>query len=113
MDKWLLLAGATFALVAGAPGLAAADFKPSRPIELVVHNGPGSGPDIFGRTLVTIIEQEKLSPVRIQVVNKVGGGGTTAASYMVSKKADPHVWGVFTASGSPIRWCSRKRTPSL
>ena len=97
MDKWLLLAGAAVALVAGAPCPAAAEFKPSKPIELVVHNGPGSGPDIFGRTLVTIIEQEKLSPVRIQVVNKVGGGGTTAASYMVSKKADPQVWGVFTS----------------
>ena len=76
---------------------AAAEFKPTKPIEIVVHNGPGSGPDIFGRTLVQIIDQEKLSPVRLQVVNKVGGGGTTAASYVVNKKGDPHVWTVFTS----------------
>ena len=76
---------------------AAAEFKPTKPIEIIVHNGPGSGPDIFGRTLVQIIDQEKLSPVRLQVVNKVGGGGTTAASYVVSKKGDPHVWTVFTS----------------
>jgi len=76
---------------------AAAEFKPTKPIEIIVHNGPGSGPDIFGRTLVQIIDQEKLSPVRLQVVNKVGGGGTTAASYVVNKKGDPHVWTVFTS----------------
>ena len=44
-----------------------------------------------------IIDQEKLSPVRLQVVNKVGGGGTTAASYVVAKKGDAHVWSVFTS----------------
>ena len=36
------------------------------------------------------------SPVRFQVVNKPGGGSTTAATYMVSKKNDPHVIACFT-----------------
>ena len=35
----------------------------------------------------TIIEQEKLAPVRFQVVNKPGGDSSTAAAYVVSKKA--------------------------
>jgi len=91
----IVLATATVLLATACP--AAAEFKPTRPIEIIVHNGPGSGPDIFGRTLVQIIDQEKLSPVRLQVVNKVGGGGTTAASYVVNKKGDPHVWTVFTS----------------
>jgi len=92
----VLLAAAAIVL-ATATGPANAEFKPTRPIEVIVHNGPGSGPDIFGRTLVQIIDQEKLSPVRMQVVNKVGGGGTTAASYMVSKKGDAHTLSVFTS----------------
>ena len=96
MQRTVILA-ATAVLATGVVGPAAAEFKPTKPIEIVVHNGPGSGPDIFGRTLVQIIDQEKLSPVRLQVVNKVGGGGTTAASYVVSKKGDPHVWTVFTS----------------
>jgi len=91
----IVLATATVLLATAGP--ATAEFKPTKPIEIVVHNGPGSGPDIFGRTLVQIIDQEKLSPVRLQVVNRVGGGGTTAASYVVSKKGDPHVWTVFTS----------------
>jgi putative tricarboxylic transport membrane protein len=97
MTRKLVLAAATVALAAGAACPAAAEFKPTKPVEVVVHNGPGSGPDIFGRTLVQIIEQEKLAPVRFQVVNKVGGGGTTAASYVVSKKGDAHTWSVWTS----------------
>jgi len=91
-----LLGGAACAVAATAAGEALAQFKPSRPIEFVVHGGPGSGNDVFARALTTIIDQEKLSPVRIQVVNKPGGGSTTAAAYVVSKKNDPHVIACFT-----------------
>jgi len=91
-----LLGGAACAVAATAAGEAFAQFKPSRTIEFVVHGGPGSGNDVFARALTTIIDQEKLSPVRIQVVNKPGGGSTTAAAYVVSKKNDPHVIACFT-----------------
>src|SRR5882757_11453300 len=90
----LLLAAAL--LVAAAVPVSAQKFKPTRTIEFVVHGGPGSGNDVFARTLNTIIDQEKLSPVRMQVVNKPGGGSTTAAAYVVSKKGDPHVIACFT-----------------
>ena len=78
MNRRELLVGTASTLVAGAAGPAFAQFKPSRPIEFVVHGGPGSGNDVFARTLTTIIDQEKLLPVRMQVVNKPGGGSTSA-----------------------------------
>src|SRR5215475_11685103 len=96
MNRRHLLAGAASALAVGSFGPAWAEFKPTKPIEFVVHGGPGSGNDVFARALTTIIDQEKLSPVRIQVVNKPGGGSTTAAAYVVSKKNDPHVIACFT-----------------
>src|SRR4029077_5574554 len=74
---------------------AAADWKPTRPVEFVVHNGPGSGNDVFARQLIQVIEQEKLMPVRMQVANKVGGGSTTAAAYVTEKGGDPNVIAVF------------------
>jgi putative tricarboxylic transport membrane protein len=92
----VVAASAAVLMVAGAaPALA--QFKPTKPIEIVVHNGPGSGPDIFGRTVAQSIEQEKLAPVRFQVSNKVGGGGVTAANYLVERKGDSHVLGAFTS----------------
>jgi putative tricarboxylic transport membrane protein len=96
MNRRELLAGATSVIAAGMASPAFADFKPTRPIEFVVHGGPGSGNDVFARALTTIIDKEKLSPVRIQVLNKPGGGSTTAAAYVASKKGDPHVIACFT-----------------
>src|SRR6267378_3088719 len=91
MTKHLLAA----ALLLATLSPAAAQYKPTRPVEFVVHNGPGSGNDVFARQLVQVIEQEKLMPVRMQVANKVGGGSTTASSYMTEKTGDPNVIAVF------------------
>jgi putative tricarboxylic transport membrane protein len=82
-------------LMAALP--AQAEFKPSKPIEIVVHNGPGSGPDVLARQLATMIEQAKLSPVRFTVLNKTGGGSTNASTYMMGKRGDPNTIAVFTS----------------
>lgn len=79
-----------------ASGAANAQFTPSKPVEIVVHGGPGSGNDVFGRALVNIIDQDKLAPVRFQVANRPGGGSTTAAAYLNGKAGDSHTIGVFT-----------------
>jgi putative tricarboxylic transport membrane protein len=75
---------------------AVAQFTPTQPIELVAHGGPGSGNDVMARRLATIIEQEKLTPVRVQVSNRAGGGSTTASAHLMAKKGDAHTIAVFT-----------------
>lgn len=82
--------------VIGTPLPSLAEFAPSRPIELIAHGGPGSGNDVMARQLAGIIEQEKLTPVRVQVSNRAGGGSTTASAYLVGKKGDSHTISVFT-----------------
>ncbi|MEA2938918.1 MAG: putative tricarboxylic transport rane protein [Alphaproteobacteria bacterium] len=96
MNRREVLAGATAMLTAATLDTAFAEFRPTRPIEFVVHGGPGSGNDVFARALIAIIDQEKLSPVRLQVANKPGGGATAAAAYVMSKKGDPHVIACWT-----------------
>jgi putative tricarboxylic transport membrane protein len=96
MNRREVLAGAASLLSIAALDTAWAEFKPSHPIEFVVHGGPGSGNDVFARALISIIDQEKLSPVRLQVANKPGGGSTAASAYVVSKKGDPHVIACWT-----------------
>jgi len=71
-------------------------FKPTRPIEVVVHTGPGGGSDLLARAVAGMMEKEKLLPVRMQVVNKPGGGSTVAASYLAEKAGEPHTIGFFT-----------------
>jgi len=96
MNRRHVLAGAASVVTAAALNPAWAQFKPTRPVEFVVHGGPGSGNDVFARALIAIIDQEKLSPVRLQVANKPGGGSTTASAYVMSKRGDPNVIACFT-----------------
>lgn len=91
----ILLAG----VVAMSAGVVLAQgFQPTRPIEFVVHTGPGGGADVLARALVVIIDKEKLAPVRIQVNNKTGGGGLTAMHYLAEKKGENHTIAVFTGN---------------
>src|SRR5262249_53377409 len=54
-------AGAVGLGTVGFPGAALADWKPRRPIEIVVPSAPGGGQDLAARTLQGIVEQLKLS----------------------------------------------------
>lgn len=83
------------ALVALTLPAYAQTFKPARPIEFVVHTGPGGGNDVLARRINIITDQEKLLPVRLQVVNKPGGGSVTAMAYVAEKKGDPHTIAAF------------------
>lgn len=94
--QWIAPALAAAAMV--VPATAAAEWTPSRPVEFIVHTGPGGGNDILARAVVTMMEQEKLVPVRIQVVNKPGGGGTVAAAAVYERKDDPYTVGFITSA---------------
>lgn len=73
----------------------AQSFKPTHPIDFVVHTGPGGGNDVLARRIAIITEQEKLLPVRLQVVNKPGGGSVTAMAYVAEKKGETHMIAAF------------------
>ena len=84
------------AVAALAAGPAAAQFKPSKPVEFVTHTGPGGGGDVLARAISAAMEKEGLMPVRMQVVSKTGGGGLTAMNYLAEKRGETHTIAVFT-----------------
>jgi putative tricarboxylic transport membrane protein len=99
MKKPFWLAGLSYVilLIGMSIGPANAQFVPDRQIEIVVHNGPGSGPDLLARQLVMLIDQMGLSPAHFTVLNKTGGGSTSASSYLLGKKGNPYTIAVFTS----------------
>ena len=86
-----------FAAALAANPVVAQGYKPTRPVEFVVHGGPGSGVDVTARFVNGVLEKEKLLPVRTLVVNKPGGGGAVAAAFLAEKKGDVHTIAFFTS----------------
>jgi len=79
-----------------APVVHAQGFRPSRPVEIVVHSAPGGGSDVFARAVVEMIEAEKLLDQPLRVVNKIAGASLEAMAYLVEKRGDDHTIAVFT-----------------
>ena len=88
---------AVAALLLAAAGLACADWQPTKPVDFVVHTGPGGGSDVLARAVAAMMEKEKLVPVRMNVLNKPGGNGAVAAAYLYEKKDDPNTIGFITS----------------
>jgi putative tricarboxylic transport membrane protein len=85
------LVGSSCASFAWAQG-----FRPSRPIELVVHSAPGGGSDVFAREVAEMAKKERLLPQPLQVTNKTAGASAQAMAYLVEKRGDDHTIAVFT-----------------
>jgi putative tricarboxylic transport membrane protein len=64
--------------------------QPTRPVEFVISTAPGGGSDIYARFMQGVIEKNKLSPQPVQPINKEGGSGAVAFTYVFDKKADMH-----------------------
>lgn len=89
--RWIhaLTAVAAAALLAPAAA-AAADWKPTKPVEFVVPSGAGGGTDQFARLVQSIIVKHKLMDQSIVVTNKSGGAGAEGFLDVASAKGDPH-----------------------
>ena len=75
--------------VAGAHGQPAPAWQPTRAVEIVVPSGAGGGNDRNARGLHKIMHENKWLQ-NVTVLNKVGGGGTLANTYVNSHPGDGH-----------------------
>src|SRR5580765_5608209 len=84
-----LIAGA---LLAAASAVAVAQAKyPQKTVEVVVPYAPGGGTDNLMRMITGIMDENKWSPVPMNVNNRAGGSGAVGFNYLINKKGDSHV----------------------
>lgn len=89
--KAMLACMATVIALAGNHGAMAADWKPSRPIEIVAAGSAGGGYDRQARILQKIMQDRRLTDVPINVVNRAGGSSSVGWAHVVQRAGDPHV----------------------
>jgi putative tricarboxylic transport membrane protein len=72
------------------PVAQAQSWKPDKPVELLVGSGAGGSADTMGRQLQRILQEQKLLPVPVNVINKVGGNQTLVRTYLNQHAGDAH-----------------------
>src|SRR5436853_6503114 len=87
----LLLAAAFVA--AAVPSPAQTAWKPEKPVEFVVLSAPGGGNDRTARLMQRIWRESKWLE-SVNVLNKPGGGGALAYTYVSQHAGDGHYIGV-------------------
>jgi putative tricarboxylic transport membrane protein len=83
---------------ASAAFAATSAWKPERAVEFVIPATSGGGQDRTARIIQKILQDEVALGVPINIVNKGGGGGNIAYSYLQQFKGDGHYIATATPS---------------
>lgn len=99
--SWSLALASCAVLLADAwgnvVGAAAPGWKPTRNVEIIIPGGAGGGQDRTARILQKIM-QDGLVPTSVTVVNRPGGGGNLAYTYLNQYTGDGHYLATATAT---------------
>lgn len=89
---WLML------LASAAAGAADTGWKPEKNVEIVIAAAAAGANDRIGRAIQRVLQEAKLVPTSVSVVNKPGGGQNIAVTYLNSHAGDPHYLMLASAS---------------
>lgn len=78
--------------------LSAADWKPTKNVEIIVPFAAGGGNDVPARIIHKIISEKKLIEASSTVVNKPGGGGAIGLNYLNQHVGDGHYLSIISTS---------------
>jgi len=94
------IVGLWIAAAATAGSLQAAQtvWKPDKPVELIVPDSPGGGQDRTVRVMQKILQDNSLVTTPINIVNKPGGNGNLAYTYLKQFNGDGHYLAIATAT---------------
>ncbi len=77
--------------VVSIPQIAAAEWRPKKPVEFIIMAGPGGGADKMARLMQSVIEKHKFASKPFIPKNKPGGTGAEALRYLKDRQGDNHV----------------------
>ncbi len=77
-------------LAAAGTSAGAQGWVPTKNVEIVAGSVPGGSNDRTARLMEQVLNAQKAVPTSITVVNKAGGGGSIAYTYVSQRTGDPH-----------------------
>jgi len=101
-SKLLIILIALVTVLTMGVNLAQAGDYPSRPITLICPWGAGGGTDAVARFIAILLQQEL--GVRVNVINRTGGGGVVGHTAMATAKPDGYTIGLATTSITMSHW---------
>ena len=78
----------------------AAEFQPTKPIQLIAAAAPGGGSDLLARTIAQVVASEKLSPQPLIVSNIPGAGSAIGTTQVARMKGDTHTLLVYNSAST-------------
>lgn len=88
--RTLIAAAAACGTLLPVPAALADEWRPSRPMTMVIGFAPGGSTDIQGRVLAPVLEEYFGQPVN--VVNQPGGASAVALTRFLNAEPDGHVF---------------------
>ena len=82
--------GSVLAFCASDALAATVDWKPEKPVEIILNTAPGNSPDRTARAIQRIAQERRFVEVPLTVSNRVGGGGAVAYAYLNQRPGDGH-----------------------
>jgi putative tricarboxylic transport membrane protein len=96
LQRYLKIATACAALLMAGPA-AAQDWRPAHNVEIVVGSGAGGSADRSARVVQKLLSANPAFP-SVSVVNRPGGGGTVAFTYLSQHPGDAGLIGTVSAT---------------
>jgi putative tricarboxylic transport membrane protein len=83
--------------MSAATAIAQSAWHPTKTVELIAASAAGGGTDTTARLMQKILQERRLIEVPVNVVNKPGGGGSVALTYLQQHAGDAHFLEVASA----------------
>lgn len=81
---------ATLALLCAPSAAAQSAWKPAKAVEIILPTAAGGANDSMARLIQKNLQEHKIVPTPIVVINKAGGNQTLATVYLRQFSKDPH-----------------------
>jgi putative tricarboxylic transport membrane protein len=65
-------------------------WRPEKPVEIILPTAPGGGNDTVGRLMQKALQEARLVNVPINVINRSGGNQALSVAYLAQHRGDAH-----------------------